>query len=84
MQEVIGVEYVFVVRARMSDRAASAFPELVAEYSRARGTTSLFGTIVDQSQLRSIMARLDTMAFEIIEVRQLPSVAPGTTGRPRI
>lgn len=71
------MEYVFVVRARMSARAASAFPELVAEYSRTRGTTSLFGTVESQSDLRSILARLDTMAFEIIEVRRLPAIDPG-------
>ncbi len=76
---MVGVEYVFVVAACMSDRAAAAFPELVAEYSRARDTTSLFGTVDDRSHLRSIMARLDTMGFELVEVRQLPSASSGRT-----
>ncbi|MDG3009471.1 hypothetical protein G4X40_04850 [Rhodococcus sp. D2-41] len=68
------MHYEFVVRARMSDRAAAAFPELTAEYSAARGTTSLFGTIADQTQLRGLLARFDSMALEIIELRQLPGL----------
>ena len=64
--------YEFVVRSRMSELAAAAFPELTAEYSAARGTTSLFGRIVDQTQLRGLLARFDSMSFEIVELRQLP------------
>ena len=65
----------------LSDRMLGAFPGL-----RARGmggVTVLFGDLPDQAALHGVLARIESLGLELIEVRRsTPNLdGPGTVGR---
>lgn len=60
--------YVIRIRGVLSDRLLLAFPEL---RSRAdRGDTLLAGTLSDQSALHGVLAQIEALRLELLEVRR--------------
>jgi hypothetical protein len=63
------------VRGQLSDRLLSAFPELQA---RTRNhETLLTGALPDQSALHGVLARIEALGLELLEVRRTRT-QPGT------
>jgi len=62
--------YEVCVGGRLGDTIRSAFPDLRA---RARGgDTVLSGVLADQAALYGLLAQLEALGLELIEVRRLP------------
>jgi hypothetical protein len=62
--------YEICVGGRLGDTIRSAFPELRA---RARGgDTVLSGVFADQAALYGVLAQIEALGLELIEVRRLP------------
>ncbi len=73
--KIAGERYEIVVRHRLGETLRSAFPELVADQ---RGDdTVLAGTLADQAALYGVLARIEGLGLELLEVRR---VAPGRNG----
>jgi epsilon-lactone hydrolase len=65
------VQYEIVVRGLLSETLLAAFPTLSAE---AQGTeTALTGTLADQAALYGVLAQLEPLGLELIEVRRMHS-----------
>jgi hypothetical protein len=69
MDDHIGpTHYVIRVRGILSDRLLTAFPGL---RSRAeRGDTVLAGTLPDQAALHGVLAQIEALGLELLEVRR--------------
>jgi hypothetical protein len=69
MDEQVGrAHYVIRVRGVLSDRLLSAFPGL---RSRAEcGDTVLAGTLPDQAALYGVLAQIEALGLELLEVRR--------------
>ena len=62
--------YEICVGGRLGDTIRSAFPDLRA---RARGgDTVLVGVLADQAALYGVLAQMEALGLELIEVRRLP------------
>ena len=62
--------YEICVRGRLGKTMRSAFPTLRAQ---ARGeNTVLTGTLSDQAALHGVLAQIEALALELLEVRRLP------------
>jgi hypothetical protein len=62
--------YEICVGGRLGDTIRSAFPDLRA---RARGDhTVLSGVFADQAALFGVLAQIEALGLELIEVRRLP------------
>ena len=62
--------YEICVGGRLGDMIRSAFPDLRV---RARGgDTTLSGVLADQAALYGVLAQLEALGLELIEVRRLP------------
>jgi hypothetical protein len=65
----------FRVRGHLGTTMLRAFPALHAE---ARGgDTLLRGEVVDQAALHGVLARIEALGLELLEVRRLPPEAAG-------
>ena len=65
------VSYEIHVGGRIGEMIRSAFPALRA---RVRGqNTVLSGVFADQAALYGVLAQLEALGLELIEVRRLPS-----------
>jgi hypothetical protein len=61
-------QYEFLVRGLLSDRLLSAFPEM---HARIRDhETLLTGQVPDQSALHGLLARIEALGLELLEVRR--------------
>jgi hypothetical protein len=60
--------YVIRVRGVLSDRLLMAFPGLRSRTDR--GDTSLVGTLSDQSALHGVLAQIEALQLELLEVRR--------------
>ena len=69
MHDTIGrTYYVIRVRGVLSDRLLTAFPGL---RSRAeRGNTVMAGTLPDQAALHGVLAQIEALGLELLEVRR--------------
>lgn len=67
----VPTRYQFVISGDISDRVKAAFPDLDALRSFG-GCTSLYGPVPNQTRMRSILARLDSLGLTILEMRRLP------------
>ena len=71
--------YEIHLRGQLSDRLLSAFPELRA---RTRNhETLLTGALPDQSALHGVLARIEALGLELLEVRRARTQS-GTTAAP--
>jgi hypothetical protein len=66
--------YEICVRGRLGETICSAFPTLQA---RTRGdATMLTGVLADQAALYGVLAEIEALGLELIEVRRLPPLRP--------
>ena len=69
-REIYEKRYEICVGGRLGEMICSAFPDLRA---RARdGDTILSGTFADQAALYGVLAQLEALGLELIEVRRMP------------
>ena len=66
-----GVGYEIRVSGRLSDTVTDAFEDFTASVKPAE--TVMRGEVRDQSELQGVLARLQSLGLELIEVRQLGS-----------
>jgi hypothetical protein len=72
--------YAIRVAGRLGATSLAAFPDLHGE---ARGSeTVLTGDVRDRSALYGIIALLETLGLELIEVRPLATAPPGRPASP--
>jgi hypothetical protein len=62
--------YEFRVRGHMGEMTRLAFPALQAE--TCCGDTVLTGALPDQSALHGVLAQIEALGLELLEVRRLP------------
>jgi hypothetical protein len=62
--------YEIRVRGRLGETIRSAFPHLQAR--PGRDDTVLAGTLADQAALYGVLAEVEALGLELIEVRRLP------------
>jgi hypothetical protein len=72
-----GCQYVIRIRGRLGATALSAFPTMGSEV-RA-GETVLTGSLEDQSAVYGVLAQVEALGLELIELRQ---VGPPTVHEP--
>ncbi|MGY1669048.1 hypothetical protein [Geodermatophilus sp. SYSU D00710] len=63
--------YEFLLPGRLSAETCAAFPELTARPGSAGGTV-LFGPVGDSAQLHGLLARFQSLALTVVELRRLP------------
>ncbi|BCK55878.1 hypothetical protein [Nocardia wallacei] len=66
------VRYQFVIEGELSERARAAFPELSRSDHSTSGTTTLYGTVPDNTAVRGVMARIDALGLTLLEMSRLP------------
>jgi hypothetical protein len=66
------VNYQIRVRGRLGRTMRAAFPGLQAQ---ARGEdTVLTGTVADQAALFGVLAQVEALGLELLELRQIPQI----------
>jgi hypothetical protein len=65
-----GVGYEIRIKGRLSDNLSSAFEDFTASVKPAE--TIMRGPVRDQSELQGLLARIQSLGLELIEVRRLP------------
>ena len=69
------MNYQILVRGRLGRMMRAAFASLHAD---AQGQdTLLTGALPDQAALHGVLARIEALGLELLEVRRLPGRAPG-------
>jgi hypothetical protein len=71
--------YTIRIKGRLGPNALSAFPSMVSELRSSE--TMLTGSLEDQSALFGVIAQIEALGLELIELRQIP-VSP-TSREPR-
>jgi hypothetical protein len=61
--------YAIRIRGRLGATALSAFPSMVSELSG--GETVLTGLVEDQSALFGVVAQIEALGLELLELRQV-------------
>jgi hypothetical protein len=61
-------KYVIRIRGVLSDRLLTAFPGLLSRTDR--GDTELTGALPDQAALHGVLARIEALGLELLEVRR--------------
>jgi hypothetical protein len=64
----MGVRYEFFIRGRLSETLLTAFPTLHAE--ARSGATVLAGELPDQAALYGVLAEIEALGLELLEVRR--------------
>lgn len=67
-----GCEYMIRIRGQLGPTALSAFPTMVSEVRS--GETVLMGSLKDRSAVYGVLAQLESLGLEILELRQLGAV----------
>ena len=65
------MRYEFIVRDVVIDDVAAELPEL-AYCAFPTGGTSLFGSVQDEADVLTLLARLHGLGLTVVEMRQLP------------
>jgi hypothetical protein len=69
MDEHLGpTQYVIRIRGVLGDRLLTAFPGLRSDTDR--GDTELEGTLPDQAALHGVLAQIEALGLELLEVRR--------------
>jgi hypothetical protein len=68
------VSYQIRVRGRLGRPLRAAFPALHAETHGE--DTLLTGTLADQAALHGVLALIEALGLELLEVRRLPATVP--------
>jgi hypothetical protein len=69
------VTYQILVRGRLGRTMRTAFPGLHAQGQGA--DTLLTGALADQAALHGVLARIEALGLELLEVRRLMAGSPG-------
>jgi len=73
--------YEFLVRGHLGLTVLRAFPALRAE---TRGPdTVLRGAVPDQAALHGVLAQVEALGLELLELRRLPPEQPGQAKHPK-
>jgi len=72
--------YTIRVRGRLGATALSAFPSMACELKT--GDTVLTGRIEDQSALFGVLAQIEALGLDLLELRRWESPASGEDGSP--
>jgi len=72
-----GCHYVIRIRGRLGATALSAFPTMGSEMRG--GETVLTGSLEDPSAVYGVLAQIEALGLEILELRQ---IGPPTVGDP--
>jgi hypothetical protein len=67
--------YTIRIRGRLGATALSAFPAMVFELTG--GETVLTGLVEDRSALYGVLAQIESLGLELLEVRRLETVDLG-------
>jgi len=67
--------YEIWIRGHLGQTLRSAFPALQAQ--ARSGDTILTGVLADQATLYGVLAEIEALGLELIEVRRLPPHQPG-------
>ena len=62
--------YRILVRGRLGETLCSAFPDLQAEASGRN--TVLTGLLADRAALYGVLAEIEALGLELLEIRRLP------------
>ena len=65
------MRYEFIVRDTVGCDVAAELPEMSAT-PHATGGTSLFGPVLDESDISTLYARMNDLGLTIVEMRALP------------
>jgi hypothetical protein len=66
--------YAIRIKGRLGATALSAFPLMVAE--ARSGETVLTGSLEDPAALFGVLAQIEALGLELLEVRQVTQTAP--------
>jgi hypothetical protein len=66
---VVGVDYEFRIKGRLSDSLSGAFEDFTAAVKPAE--TVMRGEVRDQAELHGMLDRIQSLGLELIEVRRL-------------
>ncbi len=72
-----GVRYELRVSGLMSDRARDAFNDMVVQ--PAPPESIIYADVVDEAQLRDLLALCGAMGLELVSLQQLPGPAVSVT-----
>ena len=72
-----GCQYMIRIRGRLGATALSAFPTMGSQVRG--GETVLTGPLEDRSAVYGVLAQIEALGLEILELRQ---VGPSTVGEP--
>lgn len=64
-------QYEILVRGHLGETMGSAFPDLRAE--PRGGDTVLTGVLPDQAALHGVLAEINALGLELLEVHRLPT-----------
>jgi hypothetical protein len=64
--------YTFRIKGRLGATALSAFPSSMASELKC-GETVLTGSLEDRSALFGLLAQIEALRLELLEVRQIPA-----------
>jgi hypothetical protein len=65
------MRYEFIVPGSLDEDVAAAFPELtVAPYPT--GGTSLFGPVIDEADVATLLSRMRNLGLSVVDVHPLP------------
>jgi hypothetical protein len=65
--------YTIRIRGRLGSTALSAFPTMVSEVER--GETVLTGLLEDRSAVFGVLAQIEALGLELLELRRIPARA---------
>jgi hypothetical protein len=63
--------YMIRIKGRLGATALSAFPSMVSESEGSE--TVLTGLLEDQSALYGVLAQIEALGLELVELRQIPA-----------
>lgn len=69
-----GCRYMIRVRGRLGATALSAFPTMGSEVQA--GETVLTGSLEDRSAVYGVLAQMESLGLEILELRQVGHIDP--------
>ena len=67
-----GCQYVIRIRGRLGPTALSAFPTMGSEV--LGGETVLTGSLEDRSAVYGVLAQIEALGLEILELRQVGAI----------
>jgi hypothetical protein len=71
--------YTIRIKGQLGATALSAFPAMVSELKGSE--TLLTGLIADQSALFGVLAQIETLGLELLELRRLPASSAAREAR---